>query len=148
MLELIDYCRDHAIDEILALPDVRERVELYNEHRDWHSDQILRCTTIHDNLGILDLRRQQTIYAGNRFMVYALFSDINISMHVMWGLHRLNTVFAVGKSIVNRTSNTHIGNLMLDYGGGGHENAGTCQIENEEAERVKTELVGRITADG
>ncbi len=148
MLELIDYCRDHAIGEILSLADVRERVELYNEHRDWHSDQIRCCMTVHDNLGVLDLRGQQTIYAGNRFMIYALFPEINVSMHAMWGLHRLNTVFAVGKSIVNRTSNTHIGNLMLDYGGGGHENAGTCQIENEEAERVKTELIARITADG
>lgn len=148
MMELINYCRDHSIQQILALPDVKERIDLYNEHRGWHMDQIRRCTTVHGNLAILDLRREEKIFAGNRFMIYALFPAINISMHVMWGLNRLNTVFAVGKSILNRTSKTHIGNLMLEHGGGGHENAGTCQIENDAAERIKADLVKRINADG
>ncbi len=148
MLELIDYCRDHSIEQIMALPDVKERIDLYNEHRPWHMDQIRRCTTVHGTLGVLDLRQEERIFAGNRFVIYALFPAINISMHVMWGLNRLNTVFAVGKSILNRTSKTHIGNLMLAYGGGGHENAGTCQVENEDAERVQAELVARIVADG
>ena len=97
---------------------------------------------------MLDLRDEETIYAGNRFMIYALFPDTNISIHVLWGLNKLNTVFATGKSIINRTSKTNIGDLMLKYGGGGHESAGTCQIENDDAERVLSELIEQITADG
>lgn len=148
MMDLIDYCRGHAIDEILQLPDVKERVDLYNEHRAKQEDQIRRCTTVHKNLAVLDLRKEETIYAGNRFMIYALYPDTNISIHVMWGMQKMNTVFATGKSILNRTSKTNIGELMLNYGGGGHLNAGTCQVENEDAERVLGELIDKITADG
>ena len=148
MMQLIDYCRDHAVDEILALPDVDERVDFYMEQQDNFKDQIKRCTTVNGNLAVLDLREEETIFPGNRFMIYALFPENNISIHVLWGLNKLNTVFATGKSIVKRTSNTNIGELMLKYGGGGHENAGTCQIDNDDAERVLGELIERINADG
>lgn len=148
MMDLIDYCRGHAIGQILELPDVRERIDLYNEHKAKQTDQIKRCTTMHKNLAVLDLRNEATIYAGNRFMIYALYPDTNISIHVMWGMQKLNTVFATGKSILNRTSKTNIGELMLKYGGGGHLNAGTCQVENEDAERVLGELIDQITQDG
>ena len=148
MMELIDYCKNHSIEEILALPDVEERVELYFEQSAAFSEQLKRCTQVRGNLLIVDLREEETIYAGNRFMVYALFPDCNISAHVLWGLNKQNTVFAVGKSIVNRSSNTNIGELMLEYAGGGHANAGTCQVDNSLAENVLETLVARINADG
>jgi nanoRNase/pAp phosphatase (c-di-AMP/oligoRNAs hydrolase) len=97
---------------------------------------------------VLDLRGEEMIYAGNRFMIYALFPECNISIHVLWGLNKLNTVLATGKSITNRTSKTNVGELMLKYGGGGHENAGTCQVENDDAERVLGELIEQINRDG
>jgi len=97
---------------------------------------------------VLDLRNEEVIFAGNRFIIYALFPQTNISIHVLWGLKNQNTVFATGKSILNRTSKTNIGALMLEYGGGGHENAGTCQIENDRAEEVLKTLISRINADG
>ena len=148
MMQLINYCRDHTVDEILALPDVAERVDLYNDHLESSKEQIKRCTTVHGNLAVLDLREEEVIEATNRFMIYALFPDTNISIHVMWGLNKLNTVFATGKSIVNRTSKTNIGDLMLKYDGGGHENAGTCQVDVDDAERVLGELIEQINADG
>ena len=148
MMELIDYCHGHTIDEILDLSDVKERVDLYTEHRDKFRDQLKRCTAIHRNLGILDLREEKIIFAGNRFEIYALYPEINITSYVIPGLHGLNTVLAVGKSVLNRTSKTNIGALMLEYGGGGHENAGTCQVDNEEADTIMKELMERINADG
>jgi len=148
MMQLIDYCRDHTVNEILELPDVKERVDMYMDHLEPAKEQILRCTKVHGNLAVLDIRYEDTIYATNRFMLYALLPDTNISIHAIWGLNRLNTVYAVGKSIVNRTSNTNIGELMLKYGGGGHQNAGTCQIDNEDADRVLDELIKQITTDG
>jgi len=75
---------------------------------------------------------------------YALYPEANISIHVLWGLKQQNTVFAVGKSILNRRSEIKIGDLLLEYGGGGHDAAGTCQIANESAERVLAELVERF----
>ncbi len=148
MMQLIDYCRDHTVDEILNLPDVKERVDLYNDHLEKFKDQIKSSSTVHDNLVILDLREEETIYAGNRFMIYALYPETNISIHILWGLNKLNTVYATGKSITNRSSKTNIGDLMLKYGGGGHANAGTCQVENDESERVLGELIAQITQDG
>ncbi len=103
---------------------------------------------MHKNLAVLDLRREPIIFAVNRFMVYALFPEVNISIHVLWGVQKQNTVFACGKSIINRTSNTSIGEMMLFYGGGGHENAGTCQIANDKADTVLQELIANINADG
>ncbi len=148
MMQLIDYCKNHTIDEILHLSDVKERVELYFEQSPKFQDQIKRCATIYHNLLVLDLRNEEVIYAGNRFMIYALFPECNISIHVMWGLKEQNTVLAVGKSIFNKTSKTNIGELMLKYGGGGHANAGTCQIDNDKAQEVLKELIPQITADG
>jgi nanoRNase/pAp phosphatase (c-di-AMP/oligoRNAs hydrolase) len=148
MMDLISYCRTHGIDDILALPDVKERVDLYFDHAEKAKEQIRRCTTVYKNLAVLDLREEETIYATNRFMIYALFPETNISIHVLWGVQKQNTVFATGKSIVNRTSNTNIGELMLFYGGGGHENAGTCQIANDRADTVLQELITNINDDG
>src|SRR5829696_1875589 len=148
MMTLIDACTQLTIDEILITPDVAERVDLYREHAARADEQIKRCSTVHGNLVVLDLRDEEIIHPTNRFMVYALFPQCNISMHVLWGLKQQNTVFAVGKSILDRSSRTNVGTLMLEYGGGGHEAAGTCQIANDEAARVQQELVGIITADG
>jgi len=148
MMKLIDYCLDHSIEEILNLPDVRERVDLYMEQQEAFKAQVHRCAAVHGNLVVMDLRPEEVIHAGNRFMVYALFPQCNISMHVMWGLKQQNTVFAVGKSIFDRSSRTNIGELMLEYGGGGHHAAGTCQIANDKARDVQAELIERITADG
>ena len=147
MMDLIAYCRDHSIEEIHALPDVRERVDLYRSHRARFEDQVRRCSTVHDNLVVLDLRQEETIFAGNRFLIYALFPQCNVSMHVLWGLKQQNTVFTIGKSIFDRTSQVNVGELCLRYGGGGHAAAGTCQIAHDDADRVREELVDQITAD-
>jgi nanoRNase/pAp phosphatase (c-di-AMP/oligoRNAs hydrolase) len=148
MMQLIDDCLKYSVEEILELPDVAERVELYRAHEGPSRDQLQRCGRVYDNLVVLDLRDEEVIYAGNRFVVYALYPECNISMHVLWGLRRQNTVFAVGKSILDRSSRTDVGALMLGLGGGGHAAAGTCQVPNDAADDVLAELIERITADG
>ena len=144
MMQLIDYCREHTIDEILNLPDVRERIDLYQEHRDRFVAQIRRCTKVYGSVVVLDLRPEDIIYAGNRFMIYALYPECEISIHVIRGLKQMNTVLALGKSIFNRNSSAQIGNLLLTYGGGGHDAAGTCQIANDSADQVLHELIDLI----
>lgn len=147
MMDLIDYCKNHTIDEILELPDVKERVELYFEQEPLLKEQIKKNATVYDNLVVVDFRDDEVIHAGNRFLKYALFPQCNISIRIMWGFRKQNTVFAVGKSIFNKTSKTNIGELMLQYGGGGHTAAGTCQVEHEDAEKVLKELIEKITSD-
>jgi nanoRNase/pAp phosphatase (c-di-AMP/oligoRNAs hydrolase) len=148
MMDLIKYCRDHSIAQILELPDVVERVKLYEEHAEKARDQIQRCSTVHKNLVVLDLRNEETIYAVNRFMIYALYPQCNISIHAMWGVQKQNTVFATGKSILDRSCKSNVGELMLTYGGGGHQAAGTCQVENDRAATVLQELITKINAAG
>ena len=110
--------------------------------------QLQSCAIRIGNLVVLDLRDEETIWATNRFMIYALFPQCNISIHVMWGLQKQNTVFATGKSILDRSSKTHVGNLMLEFGGGGHAAAGTCQVANDKADTMLKTLIERITTDG
>ncbi len=149
MMKLIDTVRDHqSIEDILKLPDVKERVDLYTTQIGKAKEQIERCARVHENLVILDLRREDTIWACNRFMIYALFPKCNISVHVMWGKNKQNTVLAVGKSILNRTSKTKVGDLCLSYGGGGHDAAGTCQIENLKVDQKLEEIISKINKDG
>ncbi|MBR0380454.1 MAG: exopolyphosphatase, partial [Mogibacterium sp.] len=130
MMELIDYCVGHTIDEILELPDVKERVDLYFEQADLFKKQLKRIAKVHDKVVVLDLRNEEVIHAGNRFMIYALYPETQISVHVAWGFKKQNTAVMIGKSIVNKSSDFDIGALCLKYGGGGHKNAGTCQLEN------------------
>jgi nanoRNase/pAp phosphatase (c-di-AMP/oligoRNAs hydrolase) len=145
MMQLIDLCREQPIDKILDTPDIAERVTLYREQVPLFKAQLQRATTIHGKLAVTDLRKDDTIHAGNRFLVYALFPGSNISMQVMWGRDRANTVFTIGKSIFDRGSTINVGKLCLAYGGGGHIAAGTCQIDNFKAEQTKSELIAKIT---
>jgi nanoRNase/pAp phosphatase (c-di-AMP/oligoRNAs hydrolase) len=145
MMQLIEHCRDHTIEQVLALPDVVERVELYAAHRHLFAAQLRRCTKLHDRLAVADLRQEDVIYAGNRFAIYALFPECDISMHVMHGLRKQNTVFAIGKSILDRGSPVDVGAVCLRYGGGGHEAAGTCQVQNDRAAQILTELTGKLS---
>jgi nanoRNase/pAp phosphatase (c-di-AMP/oligoRNAs hydrolase) len=144
MMQLIDLCRDRSVDEILALPDVAERVELFHEQSELFRTQLERCARLIGDVVVLDLRDEENIHAGNRFMIYALFPQATVSIHLMWGRGRQNTVLAVGKSIVNRASDANIGELMLAHGGGGHANAGTCQVAHGVADDVLAEVVGRL----
>ncbi|HEY1092480.1 MAG TPA: exopolyphosphatase, partial [Burkholderiaceae bacterium] len=148
MMDLIQYCRDQSIAQILELPDVRERVDVYREHADNARAQIERCSTVYNRVVVLDLRNEETIWATNRFMVYALFPQVKVSIHAMWGVQKQNTVFALGKSILDRSSRCNIGELMLQYGGGGHHAAGTCQVPNDQATPVLRQLIETVNAAG
>jgi nanoRNase/pAp phosphatase (c-di-AMP/oligoRNAs hydrolase) len=137
-----------VIEAWAPLDEQRGRVTLYRDHAVEAEAQLLASSTVHGNLVVLDLREQEVIHPTNRFMIYALHPRCNVSIHVLWGSKKQNTVFAMGKSIVDRSSRNDVGALMLSYGGGGHEAAGTCQVENADADRVLGELAERVAADG
>ena len=148
MMELIDYCVNHSIEEVLELPDVKERVNLYFEQQELFKQQLARIAKVYDKVVVIDLREEETIYAGNRFMIYAMHPEVEISVHVAWGFRKQNTAVMIGKSIINKSSDFNIGDLCLSYGGGGHANAGTCQLENDmidsELPIIIEKLNGRI----
>lgn len=146
MMELIDYCLTHSIDKILELPDVKERVDLYFEEAAAFKEQLKRIAKIYDKVVVLDLRNEEVIHAGNRFMIYALYPETQISVHVAWGFRKQNTAVMIGKSIVNKDSQVDIGALCLQYGGGGHRNAGTCQLENDVVDEKLPDIIKALNA--
>ena len=147
MMELIDYCVDHSIDEVLALPDVKERVDMYFAQQELFVAQLERIAKVYDRVVVIDLRNEETIYTGNRFMIYAMHPEVEISVHVAWGFKKQNTAVMIGKSIINRTSNFNIGDLCLFYGGGGHANAGTCQLENDKVDSELPRIIEKLNGN-
>ena len=146
MMTLISGVPGKTAEQVLALPDVAERVALYREQQPLFLDQLRRCSDRIGELVLLDLRDEDVIHAGNRFAVYAQHPQSTVSVHVLWGKQKQNTVLAVGKSILNRASSVDIGALMLTYGGGGHANAGTCQVSHEDADQVLAEVAAHVNA--
>ncbi|WP_426560567.1 exopolyphosphatase [Angustibacter sp. McL0619] len=137
MMQLIDeVLHQDSVEQILATPDVAERVELFNEQTEKFVEQLRRVSTVMGDLVVVDLRDEEVIHAGNRFMVYALFPQCRVSAHVIWGRNKQNTVLALGKSILDRTSPVDLGAICLENGGGGHHAAGTCQVGHDVADHV------------
>ncbi|MBQ4132213.1 MAG: exopolyphosphatase [Desulfovibrionaceae bacterium] len=144
MEHLIEYCRSMDVHEILELYDVKERLDVYNKDLEPFKQMIRQNSKVYGRLLVTDLREQNVIYAGNRFMPYTLYPECNLSMQIMWGMRRQNTVVTAGYSILNRTCKVDVGSLMLKYGGGGHPQVGTCQIPNEGAEEKIAEIIEAI----
>ena len=144
MEHLINACASQTIDEILKNPDVEERVKLYYEQTALFKDMVAAYTKTYGNVIVTDLRGVETIYTGNRFLVYSLYPDQNISAWVVDGRGKQNCPIAVGHSILNRSSKTDVGALMLKYGGGGHFQVGTCQVDYDDADKVIGELIAAM----
>jgi len=146
MMELIHECLNHGIDEIMELPDVKERTKLYFEQSELFKAQLRRIVKVHGKVAVIDLRNEDVIYAGNRFMVYAMYPETEISVHVAWGFKKQNTAVMIGKSIVNKASKFDIGALCLSYGGGGHMNAGTCQLDNDKIDAELPNIIKKLNS--
>jgi nanoRNase/pAp phosphatase (c-di-AMP/oligoRNAs hydrolase) len=148
MEELVDHCMTMSSEEVLQLPDVAERVKRYHELDAQYRDMLRTYTRTDGNVIVTDLRGVDPIFPGNRFMVYALYPEQNISIWIVDGRAKMNCVFACGHSILNKTSKTNIGELMLQNGGGGHQAAGTCQVPYDQAETTLQTLVATMKRDG
>ncbi len=146
MAELINHCRNYAIEEILDLPDVQERVALYHEQTELFKEMVTKHTDIRDNVIVTDLRDVSPIYTGNRFLIYSMYPEQNVSLWIVDGKQKQNVSIACGYSILNRTCSVDIGALMLQNGGGGHKMVGTCQVPYDTADTVIKELVTALTS--
>lgn len=146
MEELIEMCRTMPIEEILANPDVKERMVRYAEQEAAYKLMIQENSRVEGKVLIIDLRNVEEIVTGNRFVEYSLYPDVLTSVRIMWGLNKQNTVFAVGHSIINRASKVNVGSLMLKNGGGGHFQVGTCQVENDNVEKALQEIVEKLNS--
>ncbi len=144
MVNLVDWCRSMSIEEIMALPDIQERVALYKEQTELFVDMVQKHTTTDGNIIISDLRGVDPIYTGNRFIVYSLFPEQNVSVWIVNGKGGLGCSAAVGYSVINRTGKVNVGSLMLKYGGGGHKVVGTCQFSDEDMPTKLPEMLAEL----
>lgn len=148
MKDMIHYCRTMRIEEILAVPDVQERVVRYFEQEKAYQAMLQANSRVDGNVLVIDLRNVDEILSGNRFIEYALWPKQNVSLRVLWGRERQNVVLTVGHSVLDRSCMTDVGSLMLKYGGGGHRQVGTCQVETAKAEQVIADVVAELKRKG
>jgi nanoRNase/pAp phosphatase (c-di-AMP/oligoRNAs hydrolase) len=132
------------IDEILASSDVKERIEVYFEQHNLFIEMVKKHSKVEGKAIYVDLRNIDTIYAGNRFLLYTLFPEQNISVWVVDGKKRVNTVITVGYSVINKSATVDVGSLMLKYGGGGHKAVGTCQVAYDDTDKIISEILAAV----
>jgi nanoRNase/pAp phosphatase (c-di-AMP/oligoRNAs hydrolase) len=146
MAILAKACAEKTIYEIMEMPDVKERLDLYFQQKELFTEMIKKYTKTDGSILLVDLRGVETIYAGNRFILYTLFPEQNISVWIVDGRNKSNVAITIGYSVINRTATVDVGSLLLHYGGGGHKQVGTCQISYEDADRIITEILEKIKA--
>jgi nanoRNase/pAp phosphatase (c-di-AMP/oligoRNAs hydrolase) len=144
MKKLAQACSENTIDEILEMPDVKERLELYFSQAPQFHDMLKQYAKVEGNAILMDLRGVDPIYAGNRFLIYTLFPEQNISVWVIDGREKTNTAITVGYSILNRSATVDVGSLLYHYGGGGHHQVGTCQADNAKANGIIREIIDAV----
>jgi nanoRNase/pAp phosphatase (c-di-AMP/oligoRNAs hydrolase) len=144
MKKLALACSEKGIDEILAMPDVKERLDVYFEQNTLFREMVAKYARVEGNVLLIDLRGVDTIYAGNRFLIYTLYPEQNISIWIVDGRNRQNAAITVGYSIINRSATVDVGSLLLHYGGGGHHQVGTCQVPYEDVDKVIAEIVEKV----
>ena len=143
MKNLAFACSTKNIEEILAMPDVIERKNAYFEQEELFKEMLEKHVKTDKNVIVADLRGVETIHAGNRFLMYTLYPDQNISVWIMDGKNKQNTAITVGYSIINRSATVEVGSMLLAYGGGGHDQVGTCQVPNKDADKIIKEIVSK-----
>jgi nanoRNase/pAp phosphatase (c-di-AMP/oligoRNAs hydrolase) len=144
MESLIEHCRTMTAEAILQEPDVKERSDLYFGQSKYYENMLRTCSRLIGQVLIIDLRDQETIFPGNRFLPYTLFPECKVSIHVTWGREGATVALAMGNSIINRDSMANLGSIALHFGGGGHEAVATCQVDKGELDETLNTIVDFI----
>ena len=146
MKKLPEYLRSKTAEEILALPDFQERVQKYHEETSKYKALLARTIRIEGDAILIDFRGIAENPVGNRFMEYVLYPEQNISVRIVDGRDKQFAMISVGHSILDRTSLVDVGSMVLKYGGGGHKQVGTCQVEYDDVDRIVGEMLQVINA--
>jgi hypothetical protein len=141
---LLSAVRDRPVEEVLALPEVRERALRLREQDHAFREAALTHSRLDANVVVTDFRALDAIPAGNRFLVFTLFPQANVGVRVQWGPGHEKVAVSTGRSIFNRTSRANLGVLMSLYGGGGHAGAGACLLPPATADTQIAEIVATL----
>jgi len=147
-MQMIDWIKTYPVEELLNVPEVKVRCNKILSEQENFEKLLSKHSRSDGNVIITDFRGIEEPAVGNRFLVYALFPQGNISIRIFYGKNKEFVVAALGHSIFNKTSKTDVGNLLAGYGGGGHKGAGTCQLPLKEADKKIAEIIARMKKDG
>lgn len=143
-MKLLDTFREGTIDDVMALPEVQERAQRIAEEHESFVVAMREHSRLESNVIVTDLRDVGPLPAGNRFLVYTLFPEANVSLRIAWGPNKEFVVATVGHSIFNRTCSVHVGGLLSKYGGGGHKGAGATPLRVDDADELIQELITKL----
>jgi hypothetical protein len=147
MKRLPGLLRSNTAEEILALPDFKERVKVYHAETSRYKRLLSQHTRNEGDAIIIDFRGIREIPVGNRFMEYVLYPRQNISIRIFDAKIKDFAMITIGHSILNRTSTVDVGSLALKYGGGGHRRVGSCQVKYDDADKTIGEMLQVINAE-
>ena len=145
---LVDLLKTKSINKILKHPKVKERYERMYADDSTFREALRAHSRVDGNVVVTDFRNLEQIPTGNRFLIYALYRDVNVSVRIHWGPQRQFVIVAVGHSIFNRSCKTNVGELMSRYGGGGHRGAGTTPLLPEQADTVIEQIIKELKHKG
>lgn len=145
---LMGLAKEKTVDEILKDEKVKVHVDRLKREEEAFKKHLLASSRLESNVVVTDVRGQKDLPSGNRFLIYELFPDANVSMRLADGRGGEFTSIQIGHSIFNRNCKTSIGDLMADYGGGGHFGAGTCQPPAAEAQGVIDKIFATLKENG
>jgi oligoribonuclease NrnB/cAMP/cGMP phosphodiesterase (DHH superfamily) len=138
---LVELLKQEPIEQILEHEEVKERIERIRKEEDAFLEVMKRTSRQVGNVVVTDLREESALPIGNRFLIYTLFPDVNVSIRLAWGPERKFVVATVGHSILNRTCEVHVGELLAKYGGGGHKGAGATPLVTNVADRLVEQMI-------
>jgi hypothetical protein len=146
--DLVEWLKAMPVEQVLEQPEVRRRVGLITEQNAAFLTALRSHSRQAGNVVLTDFRDTTPAPVGNRFLVYTLFPETNVSLRVQWGPERKFAAVTLGHNIFNRTSKANCGQICSDYGGGGHRGAGACTLEPATADAKIAEIVGRLQREG
>ena len=146
--QCLEWLQEKPIREVLVEPVVRERIIRMFDQNEKFCWTLVQYSRLSGNVVFTDFRRVSDSPVGNRFLIYTLFPEANVSVRAQWGPGKKNVMVNVGHSIFNRTCQTSVGELMSDYGGGGHRGAGSTPLPIMEADLKILEIIETLQKNG
>jgi nanoRNase/pAp phosphatase (c-di-AMP/oligoRNAs hydrolase) len=147
-MSLVDRLKEMPVEDVLKQPEVAERVKLMREGNTAFLEVIRENSVMDGNVVITDLRSVDTVPIGNRFLVYTIFPEANVSVRLQWGPNKEFVATTIGHSIFNRTCKANCGEICSSFGGGGHKGAGATPLQSDAADRQIAEIVQMLKDAG
>jgi hypothetical protein len=145
---LVTWLRTMSLDDVLKQPEVLDRTQRMKDSNSEFLSHLKTHSKKDGNVVITDFRSLDKVPVGNRFLIYTVFPDVNVSVRLQWGPGKKFIATTLGHNIFDRSCKTDIGQLCGMYGGGGHRGAGACVLDPKEADRQVKEIVETLKKNG